>query len=113
MNASWRHPILPAKMTVHVGEALALAGREGAAVNHYQVLGVSVSSSSRELRRAYVQMARQYHPDFHLRSGPSAVECAEHRMREINLAWDILRDDAKRRDYDRRLGLAMSSAVRT
>lgn len=82
-------------------------------MNHYQVLGVSVGASSHELRRAYVQLARQYHPDFHLNAGPSAIEYAENRMREINLAWDVLRDDTKRRNYDRRLGLAMSSASRT
>jgi hypothetical protein len=74
-------------------------------VDHYQVLGVARDASSSEIRRAYVVLARQHHPDFHAASGGGSVESAEERMREINLAWQVLGDESDRAAYDRALGL--------
>jgi DnaJ-class molecular chaperone len=79
-----------------------------AAVNHYQALGVTVSASSTEIRRAYVQLARQYHPDMHARAGPVSLALAEQRMCELNLAWETLGEPSRRADYDRALGLHLT-----
>ncbi|MCX7621628.1 MAG: J domain-containing protein [Acidimicrobiales bacterium] len=72
-------------------------------MTHYDVLGVSESASTAEIRRAYRALARRYHPDV-VGSGPSrARQEAERRMAAINLAWSVLGDAEKRRRYDREL----------
>jgi len=67
----------------------------------YKVLGVSETASDKEIQRAYRRLARQYHPD----TNPNNPE-AEERFKEISAAYDVLGDDAKRKEYDelRRLG---------
>lgn len=41
------------------------------------------------------------HPDRVTHEGPEVVAAAEFRMREMNAAWEVLRDPQRRRDYDR------------
>ena len=60
----------------------------------YEVLGVSRDASQEEIRRAYRRLAREHHPDV------SADPDAEHRIKEINLAYQTLSDPARRRQYD-------------
>ena len=62
--------------------------------NHYEVLGVSPSSSADEIRTAFRSLARQHHPDlaYDVSSAGS--------MADINEAWTVLSDPVKRRDYD-------------
>lgn len=59
---------------------------------HYEVLGVSPSASTDEVRRAYVDLARALHPD---RTNGDA-----RRMQVVNEAWRVLRDPSTRRTYD-------------
>jgi molecular chaperone DnaJ len=60
----------------------------------YQVLGVTQSASGEEIKYAYRQLARQFHPD--LNPEPDAGE----KMREINEAYEVLSDSEKRARYD-------------
>ena len=62
----------------------------------YEVLGVSKSASPEELKRAYRKLAMKHHPD----RNPSD-KSAEQKFKEINEAYDILKDDQKRAAYDR------------
>jgi curved DNA-binding protein len=62
--------------------------------DYYEVLGVDRGVSDEDLRRAYRKLARQYHPDV------SKEPNAEVRMRDINEAYDVLSDPAKRTAYD-------------
>lgn len=62
-------------------------------MNPYKVLGVSDTSTDVEIRKAYVALARRFHPDLH--GG------ADDRMREVNEAWAVLGDPRKRTEYDR------------
>lgn len=62
--------------------------------NYYQILGVSVHASREEIRGAYRKLAVKYHPDRN--PDPKAAE----RIREINIAYDVLGDPDKRRKYD-------------
>ena len=66
-------------------------------MTHYEVLGVGRNASGPEVRRAYVRLAREHHPDFHTGTGHAA---AERRMQQINDAWAVLGDPARRRRYD-------------
>lgn len=65
----------------------------------YEVLGVASSASEEEIRQAYRSLALKYHPDRH---GPEQKEAAEEKFKQINDAYNILRDPEKRRLYDTR-----------
>ncbi|HZT87677.1 MAG TPA: molecular chaperone DnaJ [Stellaceae bacterium] len=62
----------------------------------YELLGVSNSASPEELKRAYRKLAMQYHPDRN-----AGDKGAEQKFKDINEAYDILKDDQKRAAYDR------------
>lgn len=71
-----------------------------ASVGHYEVLGVTPDASMAEIKKAYLQAARNAHPDFHTESEVARLS-AEDRMREINAAWSVLGDVDERSRYDR------------
>ena len=61
----------------------------------YEVLGVDRTASGEDVKRAYRQMAVQYHPDKN--PGDSA---AEERFKEVGEAYRVLSDDSLRARYD-------------
>lgn len=61
----------------------------------YEVLGVSRSASQDEIRKAYKKLAKKFHPDV-----KPADPDAEKKFSEITEAYDVLSDDAKRKNYD-------------
>lgn len=84
---------------------------EPATTTHYQRLGVTAMASTEEIRAAYRGLAQRLHPDRMIDASSAERTVAERRMREINEAWQVLRDPAERRRYDQaRLG---SSRPRT
>ena len=64
--------------------------------DYYQILGVSKNADADEIKKAYRQLARKYHPD--LNQGDKK---AETRFKEVNEAQEVLSDPDKRRKYDR------------
>jgi molecular chaperone DnaJ len=63
--------------------------------DYYEVLGVSRTASSDELRKAYQQLALKYHPDRN--QGDAAAEAT---FKEVNEAYSVLSDEQKRAVYD-------------
>src|SRR5579884_2215952 len=64
--------------------------------DYYEVLGVSRNCTEAELKAAFRKLAMQHHPD----RNPGDKDC-EHRFKEINEAYDVLKDPDKRAAYDR------------
>ncbi len=63
--------------------------------DYYQVLGLPRTASDKDVRSAYRRLARKYHPD--LNPGDKS---AESRFKELQTAYDVLSDPAKRQQYD-------------
>ena len=63
--------------------------------DYYDVLGLSRAASEEEIKRTFRKLALEYHPDRNKDEG------AEERFKEINEAYQVLSDPAKRADYDR------------
>ena len=64
--------------------------------DYYEVLGVSRSVDEKELKGAFRKLAKQYHPD----ANPGD-HSAEHKFKEINEAYEALKDPQRRAAYDR------------
>ena len=64
--------------------------------DYYELLEVSKTASGEEIKKAYRKMAMKYHPD----RNPGDKE-AETKFKEINEAYEVLKDEQKRAAYDR------------
>ena len=65
------------------------------AEDYYKTLGVSRSASQDEIRKAYFDLARKYHPD------KNPQKDAKKKFQKIQAAFDVLNDPQKRELYDR------------
>ena len=63
--------------------------------DYYKILGVPRDADQETIRKAYLRLARKYHPD--VNKSPDAEE----KFKEINEAYEVLRDPEKRARYDR------------
>lgn len=62
--------------------------------DYYKTMGLEKTASTDDIKRAYRKLARQYHPDV------SKEKDAESRFKEINEAYEVLKDPEKRKSYD-------------
>lgn len=63
--------------------------------DYYDILGVSRTASQDEIRKAYLKLAHAYHPD---KTGGD--KAAEEKLKEVNMAYDTLKNAEKRKEYD-------------
>ena len=62
--------------------------------DYYKIMGVAPEAGADEIKRAYRKLARKYHPD--VSDDPNA----EDRFKEVGEAYEVLKDPAKREEYD-------------
>lgn len=62
--------------------------------NYYEILGTSKDATQDEIKKAYRQKSKMYHPDI------NKSDNAEAMMKKVNQAYDVLGDPAKRQQYD-------------
>lgn len=63
--------------------------------DYYQILGVSRDADTSDIKKAYRKLARQYHPDV------NSEASAEEKFKQVNEAYEVLKDSDKRQAYDR------------
>lgn len=63
--------------------------------NYYQILGLEAFASNENIKKAYRELAKIYHPDKN-----HGDKNSEEKFKEISLAYEILSDAKKRSDYD-------------
>lgn len=65
------------------------------AKNYYEILGVDKSASQDDIKKAYLKLAKKYHPDLN----PGDASAGE-KLKEVNEAYEVLSDQTKRSNYD-------------
>ena len=65
--------------------------------NYYEILGVSRNVTQEEIRAKYIELVKKYHPDI------NSDEDATAKAQEINVAYDVLSNEEKRKEYDFKL----------
>jgi molecular chaperone DnaJ len=75
-------------------------------INHYEVLNIASTATQAEIKQAYRQLAKQFHPDSN-----HSVATHEH-IAKINAAYEVLGDPSQRKTYDTYLNYTYSSTSR-
>jgi curved DNA-binding protein CbpA len=65
--------------------------------NPYEVLNIKEGASEEEIKKAYIELCKKYHPDKY--SNNPLKDLAEEKMREINEAYDYLMENKNNNGY--------------
>src|SRR4051794_10320590 len=66
----------------------------------YDVLGVSPTSTQKEIKAKYLELAKKYHPDAVVSKTEAERELVTKKFQEIQSAYQVLSKDIDRKDYD-------------
>lgn len=68
--------------------------------SHYSTLGVAREASAQDIKTAYINLSRKFHPDLNVNENPEAQKRATETFLKIGAAYSVLSDPLARRDYD-------------
>lgn len=71
-------------------------------MDYYKVLGLSSNATKDEIKEAFRNIAKKFHPDKHSASPKSVRDGATVRFKQASEAYEVLVDDHKRADYNLR-----------
>jgi curved DNA-binding protein CbpA len=78
--------------------------RTEAAETHYELLNISHRASTGEIKQAYFNLAKRFHPDlYQKKTDTETLRRVQHAFTEIAHAYETLRDEEKRKNYDFKL----------
>ncbi len=63
--------------------------------DYYKILGVSQDANAKDIKKAYYQLAKKYHPDTN-----KGDKEAQKKFQEVSEAYEVLSDEGKRKQYD-------------
>jgi uncharacterized protein YjbI with pentapeptide repeats len=73
-------------------------------MNYYEILGVSLTATAEEIKEAYRNKAKEWHPDTLPRDVNETIrKSVEEKFKELNHAYEILSNADKKREYDAEL----------
>ena len=84
-----------------------MSARDFVEKDYYAALGVAKGASAAEIKKAYRKLARELHPD----KNPGDAQ-SEARFKEVSEAYDVLSDEAKRKEYDEARALFANGGFR-
>ncbi|MED6171811.1 hypothetical protein PIB30_044229 [Stylosanthes scabra] len=79
----------------YLGSSRTIHGSASLSRDYYDVLGVSRNASATDIKKAYYGLAKKLHPDTN-KNDPEA----EKKFQEVTIAYEVLRDEEKRQQYD-------------
>ncbi|MED6107972.1 hypothetical protein PIB30_019000 [Stylosanthes scabra] len=79
----------------YLGASRSIHGTASLARDYYDVLGVSRNASASDIKKAYYGLAKKLHPDTN-KDDPEA----EKKFQEVSVAYEVLKDEEKRQQYD-------------
>ena len=78
-------------------------------MNYYEILGVKRDATIKEIKKAYKNLAKKWHPDLNRDN----IKVAEEKMKEINVAYTTLSDEVARIDYNKKLDAESKTSTQT
>ncbi|KAJ9548038.1 hypothetical protein OSB04_020581 [Centaurea solstitialis] len=82
-------------------------------MDYYKVLGLSRNATKDEIKEAFRNIAKKFHPDKHSASPKSVRDGATLRFKQASEAYEVLVDDHKRKDYNFRSNFSNQGAARS
>ncbi len=70
---------------------------------YYEILGVSPTASQEEIKKAFRERSKEFHPNAHIDEPREVIAELEEMMKEVTAAYSILSDASSRQKYDAKL----------